>query len=114
MKNTRKGVDIYSCMCYNIVNEETGGNKMNAKNTVKAIMKMRGHNSRTLAKKLGYVNQKGEALPSGVSNRLSGAQEMRVDTLVKFLAQLDCELIIKSTNADKMEWTITLEGKEGE
>ena len=85
---------------------------MNAKNTVKEIMKVRGHNYRTLAEKLGYANQKGDALPTGVANRLSGAQEMRVDTLVKFLAAMDCELVIKSTNADKREWKITLEDKE--
>lgn len=87
---------------------------MNAKNTVKEIMKVRGHNYRTLAAKLGYVTQNGDVLPTGVCNRLSGAQEMRVDTLVKFLAELDCELVIKSTNADKREWTITLEEKDGE
>ena len=85
---------------------------MNAKNTVKEIMKLRGHNTRTLAKKLGYVNKDGDVLHTGVANRLSGAQEMRVDTLVKFLAELDCELVIKSTTTDKAEWTITLEGKE--
>lgn len=87
---------------------------MNAKNTVKEIMKLRGHNNRTLAKKLGYVNQDGDVLPTGVANRLSGAQEMRVDTLVKFLAELDCELVIKSKTTDKLEWTITLEEKDGE
>jgi hypothetical protein len=37
---------------------------------------------------------------------------MRVDTLVKFLEQLDCELVIKSTTADGQEWRITLEEKE--
>lgn len=87
---------------------------MNAKNTVKEIMKVRGHNYRTLAAKLGYVTQNGDVLPSGVSERLRGAQEMRVDTLVKFLAGLDCELIIKSTTADKQEWKVTLEEKDGE
>ena len=87
---------------------------MNAKDTVKEIMKVRGHNLRTLATKLGYVSQNGDVLPTGVSNRLSGAQEMRVDTLVKFLAALDCELVIKSKTADKQEWTITLEEKDGE
>lgn len=85
---------------------------MNAKNTVKEIMKARGHNYRTLAAKLGYVTQNGDVLPSGVSNRLSGAQEMRVDTLVKFLAELDCKLVIKSNTADKQEWEITLDEKE--
>lgn len=88
---------------------------MNAKNTVKEIMRVRGHNYRTLAAKLGYVSQNGDVLHTGVANRLSsGAQEMRVDTLVKFLAELDCELIIKSTTADKQEWKVTLEEKDGE
>ena len=87
---------------------------MNAKNTVKEIMKARGHNYRTLAAKLGYVAKNGEVLPSGVSERLRGAQEMRVDTLIKFLTELDCKLVIKSTTADKQEWEITLEEKDGE
>lgn len=85
---------------------------MNSKDTVKAIMKLRGHNNRTLAKKLGYVTQNGDVLPTGIANRLSGAQEMRVDTLVKFLNELDCELVIKSNTADKQEWVITLDDKE--
>ena len=85
---------------------------MNAKNTVKEIMKIRSHNYRTLAEKLGYVTQNGDTLTSGVSERLRGTQEMRVDTLVKFLEALDCELIIKSKTADKQEWKITLEDKE--
>ena len=84
---------------------------MNSKNTVKEIMKVRGHNYRTLAAKLGYITQNGDVLPSGVANRLSGAQEMRVDTLIKLLAEMDCELVIKSTTADKREWTITLEAE---
>ena len=87
---------------------------MNAKSTVKEIMRVRGHNYRTLAKKLGYITQNGDVLPTGVSNRLSGAQEMRVDTLVKFLAELDCELVIKSKTADKQEWEITLDEKDVE
>ena len=85
---------------------------MNAKNTVKEIMKVRDHNYRTLAEKLGYVTEKGEGIPTGVANRLSGAQDMRVDTLVKFLAAMDCELVVKSKKADKREWTITLGERE--
>ena len=85
---------------------------MNSKDTVKEIMKMRGHNNRTLAAKLGYVTQNGDVLPTGIANRLSGAQEMRVDTLVKFLEQLDCKLIIRSNTTDKQEWEITLDDKE--
>ena len=85
---------------------------MNSKNTVKEIMKLRGHNLKTLAKKLGYVSQEGDVLPTGVANRLGGAQEMRVDTLIKFLNALDCDLVIKSRTAEKKEWIITLENKE--
>lgn len=86
---------------------------MNSKNTVKEIMKMRGHNYRTLAEKLGYVTQSGDVLPSGVANRLNGAQEMRVDTLVKFLIELDCELVIKSKTEDKRKWVISLQEETG-
>lgn len=85
---------------------------MNSKDTVKAIMKMRGHSYRTLAQKLGYVAQNGDVLPTGIANRLSGAQEMRVDTLIKLLEALDCELVIKSNTTDKQEWTITVDEKE--
>ena len=85
---------------------------MNSKDTVKAIMKLRGHSYRTLAEKLGYVAQNGDVLPTGIANRLSGAQEMRVDTLVKLLEALDCELVIKSKTTDKLEWVISVEDKE--
>lgn len=85
---------------------------MNSKDTVKAIMKLRGHSYRTLAEKLGYVAQNGDVLPTGIANRLSGAQEMRVDTLVKLLEALDCELVIKSKTTDKLEWVISVEEKE--
>lgn len=86
---------------------------MNSKDTVKEIMKLRKHSYATLAKKLGYVNgTTGEPLATGVCNRLSGAQEMRVDTLVKFLEALDCKLVIESNTTDKSKWVISLDDKE--
>lgn len=86
---------------------------MNSKDTVKEIMKLRGHSYATLAKKLGYVNSKTDKpLATGICERLRGTQEMRVDTLVKFLEALDCTLVIKSNTTDKLEWTISLEEKE--
>ncbi len=78
----------------------------NSKTLVKEIMKIREHNNRTLAKKLGYVSKDNDVLPSGVTERLRGTTDMRVDTLVKFLEALDCELVIRSTKADKLEWII--------
>ncbi len=86
---------------------------MNSKETVKELMKVRGHSFATLAKKLGYINNNdGKPLASGVSERLRGSQEMRVDTLINFLNALDCELVIRSNTKDKTEWTITLDDKE--
>ena len=73
---------------------------MNGKKTVVEIMKTRGFTNELLAKKLGYKTT------SGVSERLRGSQDMRVDTLVKFLDQMDCELIIRSTTKDKLEWKL--------
>ena len=82
---------------------------MNSKDTIKEIIKLRGSSYGALAEKLGYVSQRGEVLPTGVRNRLFGAQEMRVDTLVKFLDALDCKLIIESNTTDNSRWLISLD-----
>ena len=86
---------------------------MNSKATVREIMTLRNHSYATLAKKLGYINSNnGKPLTSGISERLRGSQEMRVDTLVSFLKALDCELVIRSNTSDRQEWTITLDEEE--
>ena len=73
---------------------------MNGKEIVAEVMKMRGFTNAALAKKLDYPT------PSGVSERLRGKQDMRVDTLAKFLEAMDCEVIIRRKLNDKMEWTV--------
>ena len=75
---------------------------MNAKQIVSEVMKKRGFTNSALADKLNYPT------PSGVSERLRGKQDMRVDTLVKFLEAMDCEVIVKSKLSDKAEWVIDL------
>jgi transcriptional regulator with XRE-family HTH domain len=75
---------------------------MNAKQIVSEIMKKRGFTNSALAEKLNYPT------PSGVSERLRGKQDMRADTLVKFLEAMDCEVIIRSKLSDKSEWKIEL------
>ena len=75
---------------------------MNAKQIVSEVMKKRGFTNSALAEKLNYPT------PSGVSERLRGKQDMRVDTLVKFLEAMDCEVIIKSKLSDKTEWRIDI------
>lgn len=75
---------------------------MNAKQIVSEVMKKRGFTNSALAEKLNYPT------PSGVSERLRGKQDMRVDTLVKFLEAMDCEVIVKSKLSDKEQWVIDL------
>lgn len=76
---------------------------MNGKEIVAEVMKKRGFTNAALAKKLDYPT------PSGVSERLRGKQDMRVDTLAKFLEAMDCEVIIRSKLNDKMEWTVQVD-----
>lgn len=79
---------------------------MNSKEIVRMIMKQRGHTYESLANKLKKKNA------SHVSERLKGSTEMRVDTLVKFLKEMDCKLIIHSNIGDKEDWEITLDEVE--
>ena len=80
---------------------------MNSKEIVRLIMKKRGHSYASLAEKLGKKDK-----PNHVAERLRGSTEMRVDTLVKFLKEMDCKLIIHSNIGDKEDWEITLDEVE--
>ena len=80
---------------------------MNSKKIVREVMNQRGHTYESLALKLGFKK------PSGVSERLRGTAEMRVDTLIKLLAEMDCELIVRSKlPKDKSEWVVSIETNE--
>lgn len=81
---------------------------MLGKDVVESAMKVRGMSMAVLAEKLGY------ATPSGVSQRLYGKQDMRVDTLAKFLKALDCKIVIKSNLSDKTVWVIDGVAEDGE
>lgn len=80
---------------------------MLGKEVVAEAMKVRGMSMAVLAEKLGY------ATTSGVSQRLYCKQDMRVDTLAKFLKALDCKIVVKSNLSDKTVWVINGED-EGE
>ena len=73
---------------------------MTGKEVVEKVMKLRGMSSPVLAAKLGYSH------PSGVTERLRGVQDMRADTLAKFLAEMDCEIVIRSKLDDRSKWVI--------
>lgn len=88
---------------------------MKSADIVKEIMKQRGHTFESLAYALGYVTDVGgkkKGRPNTVSERLRGKQEMRVDTLVKFLDAMDCELVVRSKLTDKGKWTIDIDKEE--
>lgn len=73
---------------------------MGINETVRDIMNLRGFTNATLAEKCGYTT------PSGVSTKLARANGMRVDTLMKFLEAMDCELVVRSKLTDKNEWKL--------
>ena len=77
--------------------------KMNSKKIVREIMKTRGYTFDGLAKKMGYEGA------NRVSERLRGTTEMRVDTLLKLISEMDCKLVIRSNLTDKAEWVVTLD-----
>ena len=79
---------------------------MNAKEIVSKVMEKRGFTNSALAKKLGF------STPSGVSERLRGKQDMRVDTLAKFLDAMDCDVIIRSRIGNKESWKVEIGSEE--
>ena len=81
---------------------------MNSKQIVAEVMNLRGWSQKKLAEKLGY------ATVTGVANRLNGknTKDLNVDTLVKFLSLMECEVVVRSTTKYKQEWKITLDEKE--
>lgn len=74
---------------------------MNSKDIIKSLMKDRGFTLQHLADEAGFNSR------MAVSQRLTtGSSEMRVDTLVKMLEAMDCELVVRSKLKDKKEWRI--------
>ena len=74
---------------------------MESKEIIKAIMAERGFSQSGLARKLG------DSRASGVTERLrSGGKDLNLDTLIKFLDALDCELVVRSKLKDKGEWKV--------
>lgn len=69
------------------------------KETVREVMKAKGFTNALLAEKCGYNT------PSGVSTKFE-RKTMYVDTLIKFLEAMDCELVIRSKTTDKSEWVL--------
>lgn len=82
---------------------------MEAGNIIKEAMKICGWSQKTLAEKVGYVNENGEGLQSSVGSRINNNQ-MRLSIFVKFLDAMGYEVIVKSKNpnSNKNEWKVSL------
>lgn len=80
---------------------------MTDKEILEEAMKAHSYNKRLLAEKLGYATH------TGVTERMRGKQAMRCDTFAKFLEQMDFEIVIRSTLADKSEYVLSFP-KDGE
>lgn len=76
--------------------------------TIKTIFKERGKSYRQVSKELGYKH------PSAVSNRLDDTRPITTDILLNILKELDCELVIRSTNKDRTEWIVTKDNTDCE
>ena len=69
------------------------------KEIIREVMNAKGFTNALLAEKCGYNT------PSGVSTKFE-RKTMNVDTLIKFLEAMDCELVIRSKTTDKSEWVL--------
>ncbi len=75
---------------------------MNVAEVIKEIMTKRGYTQKYLAEKLGF------STTSGVSEKLRRKEGMRVDTLMKFVNAMECDIVIKSRTSSE-EWKISME-----
>lgn len=75
---------------------------MNIETIIKEIIAKKGYTQKSLAAKLGYEHA------SGVSEKLRRKGGMRLDTFIKILNAMECEVVIRSkTNRD--EWRVDSE-----
>ena len=73
---------------------------MTLKKIIRIIMISKELSNQTLAEKCGY------ATASGVSNVINRDNGMRVESLLKMLEVMDCELVVRSKTDRTQEWTI--------
>jgi DNA-binding Xre family transcriptional regulator len=75
---------------------------MNIEKAIKDIMSKRGYTQKFLAEKLGFTTT------SGVSEKLRRKEGMRVNTLLKFVNAMECDVVIRSRTSND-EWKVDLE-----
>lgn len=74
---------------------------MDLQSVLKALINARGYTYKTIGGLLGGKTTQ------AISDRLNKRSSMSVDTLLKFLDILGCELVIRDKNEKKDIWVIT-------
>jgi transcriptional regulator with XRE-family HTH domain len=74
---------------------------MDLQSVLKALINARGYTYKTIGTLLGGKTTQ------AISDRLNKRSSMSVDTLLKFLDILGCELVIRDKNEKKDVWVIT-------
>lgn len=72
---------------------------MTTKEAVVDILTERRMTREDLANEMGYTTT------SGIGNRLNGGN-MRIETLLRFLDALDCEIVVRDKSEYHKEWII--------
>ncbi len=80
---------------------------MNEIEIVKSLAKSKKMSHAVLAEKIGM------ATPTGLSNRLQG-RSMTVESLLRILDAMDCELIIRNKIGDKESWVVDNTNRKGD
>jgi len=74
---------------------------MNVQDLIKTILGVRGYTQAYFAEKLGY------STTSGVAEKLRRKEGMRVNTFLKFVDALECDVVIKSRTSND-EWKVEM------
>lgn len=74
---------------------------MDLQSILKALINARGYTYKIVGEKIGGKTTQ------AISDRLNKRSSMSVDTLLKFLDILGCELVIRDKNEKKDVWVIT-------
>lgn len=75
---------------------------MSIEKIIKDVMAKRGYTQKFLAEKLGF------STTSGVSEKLRRKEGMRINTFVRFLNAMECDVVVKSRTSND-EWKIDIE-----
>ena len=82
---------------------------MTEKQVIREVLTLRGWSQQKLAEEAGFKSQ------SNINGLLNATSKgIRVDSLIKVLDAMGCEIVVKDKMGTKKEWVLTLAGAEPE